>query len=205
MPRLSVDSLRVSIAGKRLIDGLSLEVSEGECVNLAGPSGAGKTLTLRAIATLMEADAGQLTLDGKAPRDLGFPAWRRKVVYVAQRPVMFDGSVSDNLQRAFSYRSAQGAFDARAARALLERLGIADRLDQPARTLSVGEQQRVALVRSLLVGPDVLLLDEPTSALDPEATSAVETLIRESGKGILLVTHDAALSERLSARRVPLA
>jgi len=205
MPRLSVDSLRLSIAGKRLVDGLSLEVAAGECVHLAGPSGAGKTLALRAIAALMDADGGELALDGKAPHDLGFPSWRRKVVYVAQRPVMFDGSVSHNLERAFSYRSAQGAFDARAAGALLEKLGVADRLDQPARTLSVGEQQRVALVRALLVDPDVLLLDEPTSALDPDATSAVEKLIRESGKGILLVTHDAALSQRSCARRVPLA
>jgi len=205
MPRLSVDALRLSVAGRRLVDALSLQVADGECVNLAGPSGAGKTLALRAIAGLMDADAGQLTLDGNKPSELGFPAWRRKVLYVAQRPVMFEGSVMNNLQRAFSYRSAQAAFDARAAVALLEQLGIADRLEQPARTLSVGEQQRVALVRGLLVGPDVLLLDEPTSALDPDATSAVERLIRESGKGILLVTHDGALSERMCARRVPLA
>jgi putative ABC transport system ATP-binding protein len=204
MATLSVEGLRLSIAGRTLVDCLTLSVASGERVNLSGPSGAGKTIALRAIARLTDPDAGRLALDGQEPSDMGFPVWRRRVAYVAQRPVMFEGSVGDNLERAFSYRAAHGPFDADRARALLERLGVAQQFDQAARTLSVGEQQRVALVRALLVNPDVLLLDEPTSALDPQASSAVEVLLREAGMGMLVVTHDAALTERLCDRRVPL-
>jgi putative ABC transport system ATP-binding protein len=206
MASLSVEGLGLSIAGRELCAGLSFGVAPGERVNLSGPSGSGKTLALRAIAGLLDPDAGRLALGGQQPNDMGWPVWRRRVGYVAQRPVMLEGSVGDNLTRAFAYRSATGAFDRGLAHAWLERLGLGDRLEQTARSLSVGEQQRVSLVRSLLVAPDVLLLDEPTSALDPDATAAVEELLREDCQriGILFVTHDAAQSERLCDRRVAL-
>ncbi len=204
MASLAVEGLRLSIAGRELCDGLSFSVAPGERVNLSGPSGAGKTLALRAIAGLIDPDAGRLTLGGEQPGQIGWPEWRRRVGYVAQRPVMLAGSVADNLTRAFSYRAGKNAFDRELAKSLLERVGLSDRLEQTARSLSVGEQQRVALVRSLLVAPDILLLDEPTSALDPDATLTVERLLCECSAraGLLLVTHDAAQSERLCDRRV---
>jgi putative ABC transport system ATP-binding protein len=181
-------------------------VAARERVALTGPSGAGKTLTLRAIAGLIDPDSGDLFLHGQRPSELGWPAWRRRVVYVAQRPVMFEGTVTDNLERAFRYRAARGSFGTERASELLRRLGLDDRLEQAARSLSVGEQQRVALVRALLVDPDVLLLDEPTSALDPEATQNVEELLADGpdGMAVVVVTHDATQAERLCDRCVAL-
>jgi putative ABC transport system ATP-binding protein len=176
---------------------------------VTGPSGAGKSSLLRALAALREPAAGTLRLDGRAPADHGYPAYRRQVLYVAQESAVCDESVRAALARPFSYRSATGAFDADAAIALLGRLGVdAAVLDRRARTLSVGERQRVAVVRALLIGPRVLLLDEPTSALDEDARDAalelIETWASERGAAWVVVTHDPSQIERVGARRVDL-
>lgn len=209
MPRLAVTDVSIRVAGRRLLDGVSLEVAEGERVGLAAPSGAGKTELLRAIAWLRDVDAGRFTLGGAARETIAPPRWRRRVTYVSQAAVMLPGTVEENLHRPFRYAAVGGAPDDHALSALLARLGLhRGARTADARTLSAGERQRISLVRAFAIAPDVLLLDEPTSALDASATREVESLLREEasarGLGVLFVSHDAAQLERFADRVVDL-
>ena len=199
--------LTVRADDRVLIEGLDVELAEGDVLALSGPSGSGKTTALRALAGLSVAD-GTLELDGESPEQHGWPSYRRRVGYLAQRPVVFEGTVEDNLALGFTFATADAAFDRDRAEELLEALLLPDAiLDQSARTLSEGERQRVGLVRTLRVEPTLLLLDEPTSALDAESTGAVEALIRqhiESGGAAILVSHDTDQRERLATKTLEL-
>ncbi len=204
--RLCVEDLRVALDPGRVARS-HFTLEPGARCALAGPSGSGKTTLLRAIAQLTPAASGRVLLDDAAPEALGYPAFRRRVVYVGQRPALAAGTVEANLAAPFSYRTASNAFDRDAARRHLEALRLpTDVLARTARELSVGEQQRVAFVRALLVAPDVFLLDEPTSALDPDAEAALEGLLdadRDArGSSAVIVTHQTAQAERLGAARV---
>ncbi len=186
---------------------VSLDLEGGELVGLTGPSGSGKTELLRSVAGLRDADSGSVRLRGRAAGDWPWPEWRRRVTYVAQRAVLLDGTVRDNLLRPFRYRSVAGEPDEKELAELLTRLGLAeDVLQQEARTLSVGEQQRVGLIRALSISPDVLLLDEPTSALDAEAVERVEELVRRRARerelAAIIVSHDSAQTRRWTARQI---
>jgi ABC-type multidrug transport system ATPase subunit len=203
---LKLENLKVGTNGIALLEGLDLVLNEGELVALNGPSGCGKTTLLRAISGLIDPLDGRVLLDGRNPDDIGWPSFRRRVTLVDQRPVMFDDTVRGNLERPFSYKtSGNSLFSAQRAEELLDKLRVgANRLNQDARSLSMGQQQRVAIVRALLTSPDVLLLDEPTSALDPDAVSIVEETIvnqsKDSGRAALVVTHDITQAERLCDR-----
>ena len=208
-PVLSIQNLAVAIAGKRLLEGVSFDVSAGECIACIGPSGCGKTTFLRTLAGLIDAEEGEVALHGKLPGEHGWPAFRRRVVYVSQRPALLDDSVRHNLQRPFEYVAAAGAFPESRAGELLAGLRLGNgAMEKNARELSVGQQQRVCLVRSLLVEPEVLLLDEPTSALDEEAVDLVEELLireaKKSGLAVLIVTHNRRQAEQWSSRIVNL-
>lgn len=183
-----------------LLEGISLELAPGELVALTGPSGSGKTTLLRAIAGLIDPAKGQVLLRGHTPPHYGWSAYRRQVVLVQQRPILIEGTVEENLRLPFSYKVSRTPYPEQRARELLEQLGVgAQRLDQNASSLSLGQQQRVSLIRAMLVEPTVLLLDEPTSALDPDSVALVEQFVREETTrrqmGALIVTH---LRERAS-------
>jgi len=191
---LQVARVGVGVANRPLLIDVSFRLRPGERVAVRGPSGCGKTSLLRAVAGLDDLSRGEVTLGGQSPQQMGWPCWRRQVTYVSQEPVLFAGSIRDNLARPFRYRSAAGAFPKDTARAWLERLGLAQRWSEMDAThLSVGERQRVALVRALVVTPAVVLLDEPTSALDESARQAVEQLVSErcdhDGLAAIVVTH----------------
>lgn len=203
-----MDRLTVALdAGRRAR--VSTTIASGLVHALAGPSGSGKTTLLRGIAQLVEPVGGTVHVDGESPEVVGYPSFRRRVVYVDQRPAMMPGTVATNLAAPFAYKSARGTFDRKDARGRLVRLGLpAGILERDASKLSVGEQQRVAFVRAASVRPDVYLLDEPTSALDPDAAEALEAMLREDldrrGAAALLVTHQSAQSERLASKVVAL-
>jgi len=189
---------------------LSLTLQAGHSVALTGPSGSGKTTLLRAAAGLINPISGSVRLEGQTPQKVGWTAYRRRVLLVDQQPVLLDTTVQENLSRPFTYRAAEGKrFDPDAAELMLQALGIdADRLDQDALSLSVGQQQRVCLVRALLLAPTIMLLDEPTSALDPEMVSTVEEYLRDraqsDGLTMLIVTHNIEQAQRLCAESVEL-
>ncbi len=202
-PLLSLEGICVEEAGVSLLEDLRVSVDRGEIVGLFGPSGCGKSTLLRCVAGLRDASSGELRFKGRPAGEDGWPAFRRQVVLVAQQPVLLDASVEENLARVFAYQSSERSFPRDEAEELLDRLEVgAQRFSQPARSLSVGQQQRVCLVRALLIRPAVLLLDEPSSALDAEAIGLVEDLLRQAvgeGRcgGILLVTHDLEQIQRL--------
>lgn len=184
-----------AIGGRTLLGPVTVSLAVGELLALQGPSGAGKTTLLRTVAGLIDPLEGEILLRGKPAEDFGWPSYRRRVVLVDQQPVLLDGTVRENLERPWAYASAKEAKpEERRFTQELERLNLPPRLmDEPARNLSVGEGQRVCLVRALLLCPDVLLLDEPTSAMDAEATDRAEQLIRERVVEVrgtaLIITH----------------
>jgi ABC-type iron transport system FetAB ATPase subunit len=202
--QLALEGFEVGIEGRPLFHPIDLTVGSGERVALVGPSGSGKSTLLRAVARLLPALGGRLMLDGRAAEAVAAPRWRRRVLLVAQTPSLRGPSVRSALAFPFGLAVSDRPFPEAEARAGLARLGLSeDRLDQDPASLSVGERQRVALVRALLLAPAVWLLDEPTSALDPRAAARVEDELSEASAGgaaLLFVTHDPAQAERLGTR-----
>lgn len=193
--------------------GLDLELASGDLVALRGATGAGKSLLLRALAQLDPVDEGELLLLGRPVGAWKPPAWRRRVAYLHQTPVLLPGTVEENLRAPFAWReNADRSFDADRVLARLEPLGRGRTwLERDAGDLSGGERQIAALLRALDVGPTVLLLDEPTAALDPSATGQLETLVRSwldeadgDPRAVLWVTHDEAQAARVGRRRLRL-
>ncbi len=186
---------------RTLLDDVSLSVSGPGITVILGPNGAGKSLLLRVLAGLVEPDAGTVTWGGTPPdRDRAI-----RLGMVFQRPVLLRRSVRGNLRYALAAAGVPAPDRDDRAHDALTRAGLAALADTPARVLSGGEQQRLAVVRALAVAPDALLLDEPAAALDPPTTAAVEALIAAAaaaGTTVLLVTQDIAQARRLAARVV---
>lgn len=195
---LTAHGLGVGVRGKRLLTGIDFDVDPGGIMAVIGPSGAGKTTLLRTIVGLIDPLEGEVKLEGKGAGDIGWARFRRLVMLVAQRPVLFEGTVADNLRRPFSFGAADGAFDEGEAEELLGSVGLEDVLEQEARTLSEGQAQRMALVRALLLHPRVLVLDEPTSALDGGSRDQVEALLAARELTVVMVSHDPKQVERLA-------
>ena len=196
-PLLSAGGLCFEAGGGRLIDGVDLDIRPGARLAVMGANGAGKSLLLRLLHGLIRPSAGEILWRGRPP---GREA-RLAQAMVFQRPVLLRRSVRANLRFALAARGAGRAERvARAEQALaharLERLA-----QRPARLLSAGEQQRLAVARALACAPRLLFLDEPTASLDPASAQAVEALIRDAhaeGVAIVLVTHDAGQARRLA-------
>jgi ABC-type multidrug transport system ATPase subunit len=202
-PALEAIDLVLARGGRRLLDGASLAVAPGEVVAVEGVSGSGKSTLLRALATLVEPDAGRVLLAGVDARTLAPPAYRTRVAYVAQDAPMLPGTVAANLAAGPALRGeALGADEVGALLAKVELPGA--RWPREARTLSGGERARVALARALANRPEVLLLDEPTASLDPATGARIVALVRALGGGgtsIVTVTHLAEHAAGLGGTR----
>ncbi|HEY1539243.1 MAG TPA: ATP-binding cassette domain-containing protein [Solirubrobacteraceae bacterium] len=186
---LRARDVRVTLAGRCVLDGAGVSVPRAQVTALVAPSGAGKSTLLRALVRLVATDRGSITLDGEDvhaidPRDL-----RRRVGLVAQMPVMLPGSVADNLRHGVDDLGDDELHAALDAASLDAASAV-----RVARELSGGERARVALARALTRRPEVLLLDEPTAALDAAAARRIgESLrgLRDRGLAICVATHDA--------------
>ena len=207
-PLLEANDLTVTAAGTPLHSHLSFALEPGELVAVTGPSGSGKTTLLRTVCGLQDAAAGEILLQGRSPGAWGWPQFRRKLVLVSQKPILPAMTVEDNLRRPFTYRAADAPFPEQMARDLLDELGVgASCWTQDAQTLSVGQQQRVSLIRALLLEPLALCLDEPTSALDPVSAGLVQALLsRLAGRGLaaLVVTHSPQQAQQWCSRQIAL-
>jgi ABC-type iron transport system FetAB ATPase subunit len=168
----------------------NFSLAPGAAMAITGPSGAGKSVLLRMIADL-DPHEGKVLLNGTDRASQPAPLWRQRVGYLAAEP----GWWHDQANAHFTNRTL--------TEALMPALALnVNLLDQPVHRLSTGERMRLALIRTLLNNPAVLLLDEPTGALDPHATLLVETLLGDrlrQGTSLILVTHDMAQSARLGA------
>ena len=189
---VTFDAVRFVRAGRALLDGVGFSVGAGGITALMGPNGAGKSLCLRLMAGLEVPSNGTVRFTPTRPD-------AKDLALVFQKPVLLRRSVRGNLAHALAMLGVPNAATRLAE--LLDLAGLTTMADRPARLLSGGEQQRLAMVRALAADPTWLLLDEPTASLDPASTLAIETLIRRAADGgatVILVTHDAHQAERLA-------
>jgi tungstate transport system ATP-binding protein len=189
-----VEDLTYQAGGAVLIKGIDLTLDAEGVTVIMGPNGAGKSLLLRLLHGLLEPSGGRVSWGGHALDD----DIRRRQAMVFQRAVMLRRSVAANIDFVLRLR---GRVDPARRQEILEHAGLAAQADQPARLLSGGEQQRLALARALATDPDVLFMDEPTSNLDPASTLVIEDITkaaRDRGTKIIFITHDMGQARRLA-------
>mgnify|MGYP005885857883 CR=1 FL=1 len=190
-----------------VFDGLDETISKGDVVVIIGPSGGGKSTFIRCLNLLEQPTAGTILFEGQDITAKGFDVnrHRQKVGMVFQQFNLFNNmDVMHNLIAAPTRIKGMSQEEAQdKALSLLSKVGLADRADAYPSQLSGGQKQRIAIVRSLMMDPEVMLFDEPTSALDPEMVKEVLNVIREltrSGMTILIVTHEMSFAREISDR-----
>jgi phosphate transport system ATP-binding protein len=209
-PVIQVKNLSVTYGMIKVIDDFSCEVKENSVTAIIGPSGCGKSTLLRSLCRMNDRIegfhlTGQVLVKGENIYHPNVDVYdlRRRVGMIFQKPCIFPKSIFDNVL--FGIRHQVSKKD---CQTLVEHMlrevnlweEVKDRLQNLATTLSMGQQQRLAIARTLAVKPEILLMDEPTSSLDPESTAAIESLIQslKSRHTILLVTHLHEQAEKVS-------
>jgi len=192
---LVLDQLCFTVNGRTIIDRVSAEIDAGPRTIILGPNGAGKSVLMRLCHGLLKPTSGNITWRGSN-------GGRQRQAMVFQRPVMLRRSALANV--VYGLKLAGFASRERELRAhdVLEAVGLSHLADRPARTLSGGEQQRIALARAWALNPEVLFLDEPTANLDPGASRDIESIIAQihaSGTKIIMTTHNLGQARRLGA------
>jgi len=204
-PKISLRGVHKAFGTNSVLNGIDIDIAEGTVVSLIGPSGSGKSTLLRCINLLEPIDDGEIFLDGTDISIPGFDAnpVRRRIGMVFQNFNLFPHmSVQDNITLSpIRTLGANKALARTKAAELLERFGLADKINSFPDQLSGGQQQRVAIIRALAIEPEVLLLDEITSSLDPELVSEVLDVVRElktSGMTLVLATHEMGFARDIS-------
>ena len=204
---LQVRELTKKFGDNMILDGIDLDVKQGEVVVLVGPSGCGKSTLLRCINGLEPIQGGEILLDGqkieKGSKEL--TKIRQKIGMVFQSYDLFPHlKVIDNITLAPLKVQKRGKEEAeKEARELLARVGLEDKADSYPRELSGGQKQRVAIVRALIMHPEVMLFDEVTAALDPEMVREVLDVILQlarQGRTMMIVTHEMAFARAIADR-----
>jgi ABC-type polar amino acid transport system ATPase subunit len=214
---LSLRGVHKRFGDLEVLKGVDLDVAKGEVICVLGPSGSGKSTLLRCVNLLEPPEEGEIFLEGKdicrgPGSGTGEQSWnldfvRQRVGMVFQQFNLFPHKTAlENVTMAPERVLGQPKFEARAkGTALLERVGLADKLGQYPERLSGGQQQRVAIARALAMEPHVMLFDEVTSALDPELVKEVLDVIRElasEGMTMLVVTHEMGFAKEVGDRVV---
>lgn len=206
---LQINDIHKRYGDHTVLDGISLKVKQGEVIVIIGPSGCGKSTLLRCINGLEPIQSGEILLEGAPidPASRQITEQRQKVGMVFQSYELFPHlSVMDNILLAPTKVQKRDRAEAQAeALTLLERVGLQDRADSFPRELSGGQKQRVAIVRALIMHPEVMLFDEVTAALDPEMVREVlDVILRlaEQGRTMLIVTHEMQFARAIADRIV---
>lgn len=203
---------RTSRDGVMLLEDVSLKIAAGERWTIAGPTGSGKTVLMRALALLDPIDNGEVVWKGNKITDAEVPAYRRDVVYLQQQPTMVEGSVEDNLRLPFEFAvNRDRTFDRTRCIDLLASFDLDESfLAKQSSDLSGGESQITALLRAVQLEPSVLLLDEPTAALDAGSVKLVERFVQSwfdespGERAIVWVTHDDRQRARVATLTIAL-
>jgi tungstate transport system ATP-binding protein len=193
---LKVESLNIEIGGRRLLHDLNFSLESGTRSIILGPNGAGKSLVLRLCHGLTTPTSGMIRWNGSTAS-----VARGRQAMVFQRPIMLRRSVSANVAYALACRGVTRSDRGPLIEDALDRTGLTDHARVPARVLSVGQQQRLALARVWVMRPEVLFLDEPTASLDPAATRDVEEIIssiHKAGTKVVLTTQNLGQARRLA-------
>ena len=205
--KIVIKDLHKSFGDNEVLTGIDLEVAEGEVVAVIGPSGSGKSTLLRCVNRLEEINSGSIVVDGidlSAP-EVRIDEVRQRIGMVFQHFNLFPHmTVRENITLApvELRRMTRSEADER-ARTLLERVGLADKIDAKPASLSGGQKQRVAIARALAMDPEVMLFDEPTSALDPELVGDVLKVMRDladEGRTMVVVTHEMGFARDVSSQ-----
>ena len=194
-PLAKTHGLTFAVDGKALVDRVDLSLPSESFTVIMGPNGAGKSLLVRLLHGLIQPTEGEIRWGGRSMS----PEIRKRQAMVFQRPVLLRRSVAANIDFVLGLR---GRVDKARRREILDMVGLADRERQPARLLSGGEQQRLALGRALATRPEVLFLDEPTASLDPASVLMIEQIVAKAradqGVKAVFVTHDLGQAKRLA-------
>jgi len=192
-----------------VLDDITLSIATGEVVVVCGPSGSGKSTLIRCVNGLERVQEGEITVlgDSITRRGVNLPALRTRVGMVFQSFNLFPHMTTlENVMLApMKVRKLSRAEADKAARALLLRVGLAEKADNYPANLSGGQQQRVAIARALAMQPKIMLFDEPTSALDPEMINEVldvMTALARDGMTMMCVTHEMGFARRVAHRVV---
>ncbi|MEZ8630716.1 ABC transporter ATP-binding protein [Vibrio lentus] len=188
----------------RALDGVDLLIEKGEFLSILGPSGSGKSTLMNMLGCLDKPTEGEYQLDGKnvaalSANDLA-GIRNQKIGFVFQSFNLLEyASALDNVALPLVYSGIKAKERRKRAAALLEQVGLGDRLDHKPNQLSGGQKQRVAIARALVNDPQIILADEPTGALDSKSGAEIEALFNQlhaEGRTLIIVTHDNSLAER---------
>lgn len=200
MTFLKLDEIYFEVEEKTIIDNISLKVKEGDFISIVGPSGSGKSTLLKLISNLISPTKGKIFYKNKNFDDYNPIELRKMIGYIFQTPYLFGDFVKENLEYPYKVRNQEMDEDRISQLFSLFKMDTGY-INRDVRNLSGGEQQRIALIRSLLFMPEVLLLDEITSALDEENKEIVEEVIcslNQGGTTVMWVTHDLEQSRKYS-------
>ena len=204
---LVIRDLHKTFGKNKVIKGIDFELVEGERVVVLGPSGSGKSTFLRCINWMEEPTSGEIILNGVPITEKNIRTMRRRIGMVFQHFNLINNlTVMDNLLLApLKLKLMNREAAVKRARELLRHIGLLDKADSFPASLSGGQKQRVAIVRAMMLSPEILLFDEPTSALDPESIGDVLSLIRElaeRGMTFIIVTHEMSFAKEIATRVV---
>ena len=207
IPLLQVKNIKKSFGELNVLDDVSFNVDKGEVLTIIGPSGSGKTTMLRCINGLEKINSGEIVIDGEHlnPNSKDIHKIRENAGFIFQRFNLFAHlTVLDNLMLAQKIvKKRKESVAKEISMKLLEKVGMADKINSYPSQLSGGQQQRVAIARALAMEPKLLLMDEITSALDPELVNEVLEVVKElaeSGMTMILVTHEMEFAKNVSSR-----
>lgn len=200
---IKVENLKKSFKEKEVLKGIDLEINKGDILAIIGPSGSGKSTLLRTINKLEKKTSGNIYFENKNIDELDVNKLREKVGMVFQQFNLFSNmTIMENLLAApLNTKKMKKDEAEKKALELLEKIGLSEKKNSYPKELSGGQKQRIAIIRALMMEPDLILFDEPTSALDPEMVKDVLDLMKDlanEGMTMAIVSHEMEFAKQVS-------